>query len=396
MCTAKVHEYARLAIDGSHEPIMTHRKRDDCVSGMLIWGLTDEHHRTLDRYKSEEFVKQHINLPHPFAKQEVNASIIVINKEIPVTAQAYVWPHSVYGNKGKSDVMWTVDGFWQNAPVCRGWRETMDEFSETLDELFPHRIHDTEKEVQRIMIENSQDLGNLGVEATSRQIAQERATRHEEHGRIEVAHLKTATSEGAEPDTLTAVQDLNMREASIAVEEEPFQQQATMQEEARRNATMAPVDPGTFDASIAASWDAVIGRGYGPSVQNLGGFDASIAAPWDAVIGNGFGSTTQNLMISDASIAGPGDTNSWNGYGTAAQNHRISDASVAAPQPTDFLNGNGSATQNFGTFDANTDTTWDATTWNMYMPSGSWSNTSYTDQATTSVGWGQGYQHFGA
>ena len=282
MCPAKAPEYARLSINRSHEPIMMHRKIGDCVSGMLIWGLSDESYRILDRYLSNDFVKQHIELPQAFVKQDVQASVKVGYEDLVITAQAYVWPHGVYDNRGKPDVEWTVEGFWQKAPVCQSWRETMDE-------NFPNRMLDIKEEVQRIAMENEQELEELGTKVTDQQYIWEQASTQEQIRRNEVAPLQTATWEGAEPPTSMAAQNLNMRDAGIAAEQETFQQWVTTQEEAGWHTTMATQNFGMLDASIAAALDTDAWDGYGPATQSFGALDTSTATTWNSDIRNGYG-----------------------------------------------------------------------------------------------------------
>ena len=268
-CAAELPEYARLAIDGSHEPIMTHRNFEDCVHGMLIWGLTDEHYRILDRYEDDEFVKQRISLPQRFEKVEVKPSVTLPNSKKAVTAQAYVWPNKCYDKKGKSDLKWTVDEFWQEAPSCQAWRVAMKKF-------FPGSSPNTEEEVQRIMTDTWQDLETLRAEVAWS--AQERATT-QQLGPVETTALQRATWEGAEPHAPMAVQDLSMRDAGIPAGQEPFQPWVTAQAEAGYNPTRAPQNFEIPEAGRAAPRDT--NAWYRPPAHNSGMFDVNIPVPLD-------------------------------------------------------------------------------------------------------------------
>lgn len=358
ICPAKVSEYARLAIDGFHEPIMTDGKIGDCVHGMLIWGLNDEDYSILNRYEDEQFVKQHIKLPYPFEKRDVQASIKLTIGDDTLTAQAYVWPHTLCDNGGKSDVKWTVDGFWRKAPVCQNWREPMDK-------MFPNRMRDIQQEVRRIVLENAKELEALGTKMTTYQKYNlEQARAQEQHGRIEMDPMQTATGEAAKLDSSVAAQDLNVHDAGITAEQEPFQQWNTTQQLGRTE--VAPLQTGTLEgAELHTSM----------AVQDSNMHHAGIAAErepsqqWATTqeeTGRNATMVPQNFWMPNASRPVSLDTYNLNGYGPATQNLGTFDASVAAPRHT----------------------------WNGYGPPGPWSLVpQYIDQETTSVDGIQDWEH---
>ena len=124
MCPAKVPGYSRFSVQGSDEPVMMKAEKSASVSthGMLIFGLSDENFRVLDRYLADGFVQE-----------EVSAYVNLKSSSTNFQVSTYVWPRdATVGRRGKTiridqDVEWTVARFWAESRLCRIWREAVME-----------------------------------------------------------------------------------------------------------------------------------------------------------------------------------------------------------------------------------------------------------------------------
>ena len=130
MCPAKVPGYSRFSVQGSDEPVMMKAEKGASVSthGMLIFGLTDENFRVLDRYLADGFVQE-----------EVSAYVNLKSSSTNFQVSTYVWPRETTAqqfNEGRGrgktiridqDVEWTVARFWAESRLCRIWREAVVE-----------------------------------------------------------------------------------------------------------------------------------------------------------------------------------------------------------------------------------------------------------------------------
>ena len=132
MCPARIRGYSRFAVHGMDEPVMIKAEKNApaYTHGMLIFGLTEDHFRILDRYLSRGFKLEEVP-----ARVNLKAS----TTDFPVSA--YVWPeaetqlapaNSVRINR---EVEWTVERFWKESMACRIWRDSMEAARRKIAEL---------------------------------------------------------------------------------------------------------------------------------------------------------------------------------------------------------------------------------------------------------------------
>ena len=133
MCPAKVPGYSRFSVRGSDEPVMIKAEKSASVSthGMLIFGLTAENFRVLDRYLADGFVLE-----------DVSAYVNLKSSSTNFQVSSYVWPRGSSSSSGRGsktvrvdhDVEWTVARFWNESRLCRIWREAVMERKRLLAE----------------------------------------------------------------------------------------------------------------------------------------------------------------------------------------------------------------------------------------------------------------------
>jgi hypothetical protein len=117
MVAASVTGFRRYRVHGSHEPVaLGTGKEKDVIHGMLIFNLSDEDCRNLDRYTGRGYVRSRVRFCVKLKTGHTNGY-----------ARIYCAPDSKFldcSSRGEImvDEPWTVEDFWENSPSCMEWR----------------------------------------------------------------------------------------------------------------------------------------------------------------------------------------------------------------------------------------------------------------------------------
>jgi len=117
MVAASVTGFRRYRVRGSHEPVaLGTGKEKDVIHGMLIFNLSDEDCRSLDRYTGRGYVRSRVRFCVKLKTGHTNGY-----------ARIYCAPDDKFFDcSSRGEIMvdepWTVEDFWENSPSCMEWR----------------------------------------------------------------------------------------------------------------------------------------------------------------------------------------------------------------------------------------------------------------------------------
>ncbi len=156
MVAASVTGFRRYRVRGSHEPVaLGTGKEKDVIHGMLIFNLSDEDCRNLDRYTGRGYVRSPARFCVKLKTGHTNGY-----------ARIYCAPDDKFldcSSRGEImfDEPWTVEDFWENSLSCMEWRKRSG------------RNHEVHSGVQ--LQQNIQDLsyhGYIGEDQPSARLEQ--------------------------------------------------------------------------------------------------------------------------------------------------------------------------------------------------------------------------------